>query len=178
MAEAMKFRALTDEDLAGKQWRNSMHMNLGGGSYGYGYRSVLWPRCGYLDFGYRGKRAEKEGCASRRVWTLDGAPVDSKEAMMAGHAEPPVLTEREQKVLDLMPDEFAPLRETEKRISEALGDPPPEQVAEAQKCATDVMALGAKGLVEIDRVRDETSRMAGGPLDHLAYKSVIRRRRL
>ncbi len=167
-------RKLTTEDLAGPQFQCTMHMNLGGGSYGYGYRSIKFPRIGYLDYGYRGARAKKEGCAGRRIWTLDGAPVDSKEAAMEGHAVAPTVTEREHKVLDLVPYEFTPLRELEMKISTDLGDEIRESPY-AQMSSRDINSLNAKGLVELDRQRDEESKLAGGVLDHLAFTSIIRR---
>lgn len=165
-----------EEILAGKV-RATGHYNGGSGRSGYPHQHIQFPRVGFVDWLYSGREREKRGTRSERIWTLDGAEMESLDAVVAGLTIPPALSEREQAVLDLVPVEFEPLREVEKRISEALGDPPPESDGYAQRSAQDVMTLKAKGLVEIARVPTEpTEFMKATGTEHLAYLPTIRRR--
>ncbi len=168
---------VTREDILAGTVRNTGHINGGAGRSGYLYRHDAQPRVGFIDWLYSGKEREKRGMRAERIWTLDGAPMESLDAVVAGLATPPVLSEREQAVLDLVPAEFVPLRDLEKRISEALGDPLPESEGYAQRSALDIMTLGSKGLVEIGRVETEpTEFMKKTGTEHLAYRPTVRRR--
>lgn len=172
----MKPRALTDEDIAGPQFQYMMHMNLGGGSYGYGYVSTEFPRIGWRDYTYRGARAKKEGCSTRRVWTLDGMPMESKEAAMAAHANPPVITEDEQKVLDLVPADWQPYRETSRSIDKALGLPEREE-GMAAACYRHLSTLKDKGMVQTMKEPCETSEFTKKVgLEHLDNSITMLRR--
>lgn len=165
-----------EEILAGKV-RRTGHYNGGPGLSGYPHRHIQYLRVGFVDWLYSGLEREKRGMRSERIWTLDGAEMESLDAVVAGLATPPVLSDREQAVLDLVPTEFEPLREVEKRISEALGDPAPVADGYAQRSARDVMTLGAKGLIEIGRIETEPSEfMRKTGTEHLAYCPTIRRR--
>ncbi|MGO4171604.1 hypothetical protein [Bosea sp. TAF32] len=169
--------ALTISDLAGKTVRLQAHLNLGSNGYGYAYRFVDYPRLGYVDYGYKGAHARKLGKTGERKWTLDGAIVESLDFALAGYATAPELDDREKAVLALVPDEFEPLREVEKRISAELGDPPPERDGYAQASATTISTLHSKGLVEIGRRKDEPNEMQKRlGLEHLAYTPLVRRK--
>lgn len=169
--------ALTSSDLNGKIVKMHAHLNLGPNGYGYAYRFVDYPRLGYIDYGYKGAHARKLGKTGERKWTLDGAVVESLDAAIAGHAVAPELSDRERAVLALLPDDFEPLRATEKRISEVLGDAPPEQEGYAQASAATISTLRNKGLVEIGR-RDyepnEFQKATG--TEHLAFIPTVRRK--
>lgn len=168
-------RKLTDEDLAGPQFENTMHMNLGGGSYGYGYTSTKFPRIGFRNYTYRGARAKKEGCSRRRVWTLDGVPVESKQAAMDGHAIAPVPTEDEAKVLALVPEDWQPYRETSREIDKALGLPEREEGMAAYSYRH-LSALRDKDLVQTMSVETEPTEFTTKlGLAHLNRKTMIRR---
>lgn len=165
-----------EEILAGKV-RATGHYNGGSGRSGYPHQHVEHPRVGFVDWLYSGREREKRGMRSERIWTLDGAPVEDLDAVVAGLSMPPALSEREQAVLDLVPAEFEPLREAEKRISEALGDPAPEKDGYAHLSSRDLMTLKAKGLIEIGRIETEPSEfMKATGTTHLAYMPTVRRR--
>lgn len=168
-------RKLTDEDLAGPQFNNTMHMNLGGGSYGYGYTSTEFPRIGFRDYTYRGARAKKEGCSRRRVWTLDGLPVESKQAAMDGHAIAPTIDEDEAKVLALVPDDWQPYRETSREIDQALGLPEREEGMAAHSYRY-LSTLRDKDLVQTMSVETEPTEFTTKlGLAHLNRMTMIRR---
>lgn len=168
---------ITREDILAGTVRNTGHINGGSGRSGYPHQHIQQPRVGFIDWLYSGREREKRGIRSERIWTLDGAPMEGLDAVVAGLATPPVLSEREQAVLDLVPVEFVPLRELEARISSILGDPAPEAEGHAQRSARDIMTLCAKGLVEVGRVDTEpTEFMRKTGTTHLAYRPTARRR--
>lgn len=167
---------VTREDILAGKVRATGHYNGGSGRSGYPHQHIQYPRVGFVDWLYSGRERQKRDMRSERIWTLDGSEMESLDAVVAGLATPPVLSEREQAVLDLVPAQFVPLRELEKSISETLGDPAPEAEGYAQRSARDIMTLGAKGLVEIGRVETEpTEFMKATGTEHLAYIPTIRR---
>lgn len=171
----MSPKKLTEEDLAGPQFNNMTHMNLGGGSYGYGYVSTEFPRIGFRDYTYRGARAKKEGCSRRRVWTLDGVVMESVQAAMDGHAIAPVPTEDEAKVLALVPVDWQPYRETSHEIDKALGLPEREEGMAAHSYRH-LSTLKDKDLVQTMRVETEPTALTTSlGLLHLPHKTMIRR---
>lgn len=136
----MKAVTLTADEIAKLKFKETMHLNLGSGSYGYGYHSILYPRLGVIDYAYRGQRAEKEGCSRKRVWLVDGAHHATIEQAIEALAIAPVLTEDEAKVLALLGDEPEDLRPFERRAEEALGIPAtPEGVVKRRNAADEAV---------------------------------------
>lgn len=149
----MKPITLTAEEIAKLQCKNTMHLNLGRDGYGYGFHSILYPRLGFIDYTYRGRRAEKEGRSRKRVWLVDGAHHDTIEAAIEALAKEPTLTEDEAKVLALLGDAPEDLRAFERRAEEALGIPAPAEGERHHLNAADeaVRGITAKDFARLGR---------------------------
>lgn len=148
----MKPITLTADEIAKLSFKETMHLNLGSGSYGYGYQAALYPRLGFIDYTYRGRRAEKEGCSRRRVWRVDGANHATIEEAIAALAKEPVLTEDEVKVLALLGDAPEDLRAFERRAEEALGIPAPADGTNDRNAADEaIYGLGNKDFIRSGR---------------------------
>ena len=173
----MKAVTLTADEIAKLMCKSTMHLNLGYGcGYGYGYKSILYPRLGFIDYTYKGARAKEEGCASRRVWLVDGAQHVSIEEAIEALAKEPALTDDEARALALLRDEPEDLRDFERRVEEAFGIPPtpPGEIANHNHADDAVMGITAKDFARLGR-RAVPPRYEG---DKNAWVPTIERRKI
>lgn len=159
---------VTRDDILKGQVRCTGHMNFGRDGSGYPHQHVQYPRVGFIDRLYKGKAAEKAGKRSERIWTLDGKQMDSLDAVVAGLATPPVLSDDEKAVLDRMPTEFRRAREVEAEIGAS---------DEGRSVRIAMMLLSAKGLIEYGREPCEpTDLQKDLGLEHMSFHPTVRRR--
>jgi hypothetical protein len=97
------------------------HHNRGKNGFAYSFYVDRFPRLSFMDIHHKGPARKKAGCRVERVWRLDGQPIASLEAAIAGLASPPVLSDDESRVLDLVPLEWHETRDLESGIARALG---------------------------------------------------------
>jgi hypothetical protein len=107
----------TEADLKDCHMVQTMHLNGGSEWFGYVYRCVEHPRLSRHDKYMRKDRSVAS------VWWADGVPCETLETALDAIQQPPVLTDEERAALELVPAEWADIRDQlEYRVGRSLAD--------------------------------------------------------
>jgi hypothetical protein len=165
--------AVMTVDIGKVRFTHTAHYNMGKAGYGNGWRCIEEPRLGVIDLVYRPAPAHPDGKIVR-TWSVDGVDCPSLDAALDALMKPPELTDDEKRVLDLIPQEFAPLRVVEDDLAGCsnpkgaiMPDTPHSRVIGW------IGSLAAKGKVEYGRLE---GRSDGEPWS-MRWSPAIRRRK-
>lgn len=165
-------------DLLGAMFQQTAHYNMGRSGYGYGWECESYPRVMFIDRTFRPCKEHPDG-ATTRTWYVDGAEVASVEAAAEVLQKPPVLTEDEARVLELVPFDFTCLRGLEDDLAGTERDQ--GAVIKWDSPHSRVMGwmhgLHSKGMIEYGR---QPGRSDGKPWsdivpEHLRWSPTVRR---
>lgn len=163
---------ITAADLEGESFRNDAHYNMGKAGYGYGYRSINYPRLRFIDKTYRQEQR------TTRTWYVDGAECPSYEDAIEALNKPPVLTDEEKATLEKIPQEFVDARKLANTLAGCEREGARLEPGTPHYSVRLILtSLHDKGVIEYGR---NPERSDGQPWDdivpeHLRWSPTIRR---
>lgn len=173
---------ITRDNIEQASWEYAAHYNMGKLGYGYGHRCEQEPRLSFIDRAYKPSREHPDGL-NEREWYVDGASTGKESAgltaALAALLVPPVLTDDEKRILEMVPTDFVGLRALENELAGVpkpaggvMPDTPHSRVSRWLSSLVD------KGMVEYGR---QPERSDGEPWsafvpEHLRWSPTIRRR--
>lgn len=142
-------------------------IGFGAEGTGYQYQGRRFPRVQYVDRFFDGRARAERRQAGERCWYVDGQKIEGgPDNILARLAEPPVLTDSDEQVLEFIAHKFTRRGDIERAL---FGDSPKARLM----TATLLKRLSLKGLIEFGPMMGEETTTS----DHVVLLASVRRRK-